>query len=114
MFGERLRMLRIEKGLYQKHIAQAMNITTSAYGFYEQGKRTPDAESLKRLADFFDVSVDYLLDRTTIKEPISKYLYNTQKESSDSKSIYKELPEEAHEELEQYICYLKHKYNREE
>lgn len=45
-----------------------MNITTSAYGYYEQGKRSPDTDVIKKLADFFNVSTDYLLGQVNTKE----------------------------------------------
>lgn len=61
MLSKRLKQLRNEKGLLQKEIAEKLKITTSAYGFYEQGKRMPDIETLKSLAKLFDVTVDYLL-----------------------------------------------------
>jgi repressor LexA len=64
MFANRLKSLRRDKGLYQKDIADYLGITTSAYGFYEQGKREADYETLSKLTDFFGVSIDYLLGRT--------------------------------------------------
>lgn len=67
MIGKRLRELREENHLLQKDIAKYLNITTSAYGYYEQGKRNPDIETIKNLADFFNVSTDYLLGRTDKK-----------------------------------------------
>ncbi len=57
----RLKQLREEAGLKQKDIAPKLNISTSAYGFYEQNKRTPDANMLVDLAKIFDVSLDYLM-----------------------------------------------------
>lgn len=68
MLKVRLRELRREKHLYQKDIANYLNISTSAYGYYEQGKRNPDSETIKKLADFYNVSTDYILGRTDIKE----------------------------------------------
>ncbi|NMA95557.1 MAG: helix-turn-helix transcriptional regulator [Clostridiales bacterium] len=61
MLGMRLRQLRERRGLLQKDIAKLLGISTSAYGYYEQGKRDPNTESLIELAKFFNVSVDYLL-----------------------------------------------------
>lgn len=67
LIGKRLRELREENHLLQKDIAKYLNITTSAYGYYEQGKRNPDIETIKNLADFFNTSTDYLLGRTDKK-----------------------------------------------
>ena len=70
MFAKRLKQLRAERNLLQKEVADYLGITTSAYGFYEQGEREPSLETLKRLADYFAVSVDYLLGRTNIHTPL--------------------------------------------
>lgn len=77
MIGKKLRELREEKGLLQKDVANFLNISTSAYGYYEQGKRNPDIENLSKLADFFNVSTDYLLGKTNVKNTI-KYDYEYQ------------------------------------
>lgn len=67
MLKERLKELRIEKNLLQKDIANLLNITASAYGFYEQGRRVPDAYTVIKLSKFFNVSSDYLLGNTDIR-----------------------------------------------
>src|SRR5690625_3689897 len=60
-FGERLRDLRIENGYKQDEIAKILNVTTSAYGYYEQGRNEPSLATLKKIANTFRVSTDYLL-----------------------------------------------------
>lgn len=67
MFSERLKRLRSEKGVMQKDVADYLGITSSAYGFYEQSKRQPDNDTLQKLADYFNVSIDYLLGRSDIR-----------------------------------------------
>ncbi|HIE12145.1 MAG TPA: XRE family transcriptional regulator [Desulfotomaculum sp.] len=62
--GERLAALRREKGLSQAELAKLLNMGQSTIAMYERTRRTPDPTTLKRLADFFNVSVDYLLGRT--------------------------------------------------
>lgn len=74
MFGERLRQLRKEKDLVQPDIAKILDVSVSTIGMYEQGRRNPDTESLDTLANFFDVSVDYLLDRTNIRKNETEHL----------------------------------------
>lgn len=64
MFGERLRSLRIKKEITQSELAKTLKVAPSTISMYEQGKRDPDTQALSFLADFFDVSVDYLLGRT--------------------------------------------------
>lgn len=77
MLSKRLKELRLEKDILQKDVAKKLNISTSAYGFYEQGKRTPDLTTLELLADYFNVSIDYLLGRTNDKSKFSPAETNT-------------------------------------
>ncbi len=63
MFSERLKNLRLAKHLTQSEMAQTFMITVRAYQYYEAGKREPTIEMLCKLADFFDVSLDYLCGR---------------------------------------------------
>jgi len=62
--AERLKELRKERSLRQEQVAVAVDISMSAYCNYEQGKREPIASVLERIADYYDVSVDYLLGRS--------------------------------------------------
>ena len=59
----RLRELRKEKNITMKELGNIVGVTESAISQYELGKREPSNETLFKLADFFDVSVDYLLGR---------------------------------------------------
>lgn len=68
-FTDRLKNLRKEKGLYQKDLAKALNVGRTTIGNYEQGIRFPDKDILNDLADYFNVSIDYLLGRTAHPEP---------------------------------------------
>jgi len=63
----RLKQLREEKGLYQGDIAKFLGITTSAVGFYENEKRDMSPETIVKLSDFFNVSTDYLLGKSDIR-----------------------------------------------
>lgn len=64
VFKERIKQLRKESNILQKDIAKSLGISPRAYRFYENGDRFPDFQGLIRLADFFDVSIDYLVGRT--------------------------------------------------
>lgn len=61
-FGDNLRTLIEERNMTQKDLAKQLNIAPSTVGSYVQNTREPDFSTLKRIADFFDVSIDYLLD----------------------------------------------------
>jgi transcriptional regulator with XRE-family HTH domain len=63
-FGYRLRCLREEKSLSQVELAKHLSITNQSLSQYELDKRMPDANMLKNLANYFEVSIDYLLGRT--------------------------------------------------
>ena len=65
-FGERLRNLRREMDLTQERLADIMETTQRKISYWESGKTEPDLYSLWKLADFFDVSIDYLLGRKDI------------------------------------------------
>lgn len=70
-FGEFLAKLRKEKGILQKEVANYLNVTVATISNYEKGVHTPDVSTLVKLADFFDVSTDYLLQRTNFKASIN-------------------------------------------
>lgn len=61
--GERIAQLRKSRSMSQFQLAKTLNIATSTLGMYETNKRKPNMEMLEKLADFFGVSVDYLLGR---------------------------------------------------
>lgn len=61
-FGDGLRSLLEESDITQKQLATDLNIAPSTIGGYVQNSSEPDFETLKRLAKYFDVSTDYLLD----------------------------------------------------
>jgi len=67
-FAERLQELREDRGISRKDLAAKLNITVSALGMYEQGRREPNLEMLVRLADCFDVTLDFLVGRSFNEE----------------------------------------------
>lgn len=60
-FSNKLRNLIEERNLTQKKVANDLNIAPSTMGGYVQGSSEPDFETLKRIAEYFNVSADYLL-----------------------------------------------------
>lgn len=87
ILSSRLKQLREEKEVMQKEIAAYLNISASAYGFYEQGKRTPTPEILSKLASYFNVTTDYLLGRDTTSNNVNDIELN----DKDKKDIEKAL-----------------------
>ena len=61
-FSERLRKLRIQKGISQVQLAKQINTNNNYISKYERGDAIPEVKNLKALAEALDVSVDYLYD----------------------------------------------------
>lgn len=66
---EIIRNLREDKDLSQKKMANILNVAQTTYSDYELGKVNIPIEMLKKLALYFDTSIDYLLDMTDNKTP---------------------------------------------
>ena len=64
MFGERLKSIRLYSGITQKEAANLFGITERAYQNYEINKSKPNVSLLISIAEYFDVSIDYLVGRT--------------------------------------------------
>ena len=69
---KRLKEIRIDNDYKQEYIAIYLNITQQQYSMYELGIRTIPIDLLSKLADLYDVSIDYLLDKTNIKKSYPK------------------------------------------
>jgi transcriptional regulator with XRE-family HTH domain len=69
-YGERISELREQHGWTQEELATSVGITRAALSHYEKNRRKPDFETLTRLADLFDVSIDYLIGRTTQEKTV--------------------------------------------
>ena len=67
----RLRELREKRGLSMKDAADLLNMPYTTYVNYEKGTREPNIEALFRLADFFEVTIDELLERCAPNEPLT-------------------------------------------
>ena len=68
-FKDRLKQLRLKNKLTQQNIANHFQTSPQSYAQWEKGLRKPSAENLQKLADYFNVSADYLLGKTDIPEP---------------------------------------------
>lgn len=67
-FSEILKELRQERGISQKALGEVLDISDRNIRFYESGEHRPDFEGLMTLADYFDVSIDYLVGRSDVRE----------------------------------------------
>lgn len=66
-FGDILTSLREERGIYQKELAAILKVSVGTVSNYENNIHFPDQEALLQLADYFGVTVDYLLGRTSYR-----------------------------------------------
>lgn len=103
----RLKDLRTQKGLSQKEVAEYLGISQPAYANYERQAREADYDTLKKLSDFFDVSVDYILGRTEQKQnditfdDFAYAMYNESKElTDDQKAMVLSMAKSFKEQLE--------------
>ena len=63
-FAECLQELREDRNISRKDLAAFLNISVSTLGMYEQGRREPNIDMLIKMADYFDVSIDFLVGRS--------------------------------------------------
>lgn len=105
----RLKELRIEKNLSQSKLAELFNISQQAVSHYEKGIRDIDSSLIKNLANFFDVSTDYLLGITDVKNYTEDPNITI---ALHSDTDYDELPNEAKDEINNFIEFIKQKYKK--
>lgn len=105
--GERLKQLRLEKEISQKELAEKFNIARSTLSQYESNQRTPSDEIKVKLSEYFNVSVDYLLGKTDIRNYIEDKNITVALHSDND---YDDLPEEAKSEINNFIEFIKQKY----
>ncbi|MEZ0482609.1 helix-turn-helix domain-containing protein [Planococcus sp. SSTMD024] len=72
MLSQRLKELRNRKKRTQQDVAKYLGLTRPAYTAYESGNRNPDYETLVKIADYFDVTTDYLLGRDVAHKEVSQ------------------------------------------
>ena len=70
MFKDRLRFLREHQELSQREVAKLLGVGQTTYNRYETGQREPNLETLKKISQLFDISVDYLLNNESITDAI--------------------------------------------
>ncbi len=108
MIGTRLRELRTIKHLTQQQVADKIGLTRPAYTAYETGKRVPDGPMTARLASIYDVTTDYILERTDNKSPIK----DNETDSPDLianhlNKDYNDLSEDERAQVDNFIKFMK-------
>lgn len=102
----RLKQLRLERGLLQSDIAKVIKKSERIVGFYETGERDMNTETLSILADFFNVSIDYLLGKTDIRNLENEFKFAYHKEIEG-------LTEEEIKEALEFYKMVKNRKNKE-
>lgn len=98
MINQRLKQLRAENNLTQTNLADILGIAKTTLAAYEQGKSEPSIDTIIKLADFFNVSIDYLLGHTNIKSPnveisyIANYLGLSEKSIANLANLNSKSP----------------------
>ncbi|MDY0409641.1 helix-turn-helix domain-containing protein [Virgibacillus soli] len=106
MISEKIKQLREERGLSPDQLAIHLQFAKSTIWSYEMGKREPSAIHLKKIADFFDVSTDYLLNRVTV----SSTMLNLQDQDLTEKYTFLlDKQKITKEELTEAIAYIRAK-----
>ncbi|AFK85868.1 MULTISPECIES: helix-turn-helix domain-containing protein [Thermoanaerobacterium] len=118
-FSDRLKELRKEKNLTQEDLAKILEISRSTIAGYETERKEPDYETLKKIADFFNVSIDYLLGRIDIRSPLDKItkavlddpelleFWNTLKDREDLKHLFNQTKKLSPKNIRQIIRIIK-------
>lgn len=90
MFGNRLSELRKQNNLTQKDLAEKFDLTPKAISFYELGQREPDIDTVIKLAEFFHVTTDYLLGKSSHPQLTRRNELDIEKELEDMKKQLEE------------------------
>lgn len=104
----RLKFLREEKGLFQSDIAKILGVSVAAVGFYENEKRDMSPETIIKLAEYFNVSTDYLLGKTDIRNP-GRQIDDVLNEAmiGMSKEDYEALTETQKKQIRDFALFVK-------
>ena len=94
IFSDKLHLLRIERNLSQQQLSEALNVSKSRISMYEQGERQPNLEMLVSIANYFNVSTDYLLGRSDGSSATSTLNANESKELKTLINTVKDLDPE--------------------
>jgi transcriptional regulator with XRE-family HTH domain len=114
MLKDRLVELRKRKKKTQQEIADIIGITRPAYTAYEKGNRAPDYEILKKLANYFNVTTDYLLGHETEENKLEYYKNKIATEFPDVDLMFKDMESLTAEDLKEVYEYIKFKKSQRE
>jgi transcriptional regulator with XRE-family HTH domain len=106
-FGQKLKALRVAKNISSEQLAEEVDVTKSLIWSYEINKKEPSSTHLIKIADYFEVTVDYLLDREKKKFDIN--LQNSIEDIIDNFIISIDDIQLSKDELLESIAYIQAK-----
>lgn len=124
-FKNVFKQLRLACGLTQAEMAERIDISKSTISMYENGNREPDFETLEKIADFFNVDIDYLLGRTDkttlLPESAAKYYLNDETarkaqemyEDPDMRSLFDMKRKMPADRFSAHVKFMKELYEKE-
>ncbi|PEM33436.1 helix-turn-helix domain-containing protein [Bacillus pseudomycoides] len=115
MIGEIIKKLRRERNITQEQLGNAIGVSKMAISYFEKGKKAPGRETLEKIADYFNITTDYLLGRSDDPE-LTEYESKVVTEEGNNiikliETLPKEERQKAWEQLEMYVNYIKFKKN---
>ena len=103
MKGNRIKLLREEKGLKQDELSKILGVSPSAIGMYERDEREPNDDITLKLAEFFNVTTDYLLGKSDNRN-IENIRDNFKIELSTKE--YKNITDEQKKQIEDFAKFI--------
>lgn len=95
MFSDALRQLRKQKKINQASLADAIGMSQATIASWEKGTRKPDAETVAQLADYFGVSIDYLMGR---EEPPKEEPTSRDERRAKMEEILRRMPQDKYDQ----------------
>lgn len=112
-FGDRLKILRLEKNMTQDELAKILNTGKASISHYESNRRIPDLNTIEQLSEFFNVSIDYLSGKSNIRNPYDNKDENINNIDGDIAAHLdgKEFSEDDKKQILSFIDFINSKNN---
>ena len=106
---DKILSLLTEKGIQQKTFAENIGVTKHTITDWKNGRSKSYMKYIDKIADFFDVSADYLLEKTDDKSPLPKEainIFDNVDVNAFSRQLYEQLTKEERKKVQEYILFL--------
>ena len=106
---DKILSLLTEKGIQQKTFAENIGVTKHTITDWKNGRSKSYMKYIDKIADFFDVSADYLLEKTDDKSPLPKEainIFDNVDMTAFSRQLYEQLTKEERKKVQEYILFL--------